>query len=284
MPPRSTPTVRQQRLGAELRKLRERAGLTAREAGELLSTAPTRINNIESGRFGISAEKVRTFAVNYGCSDDELIAALADMTGGRRQRHWWEEYREILPAGLLDLAEMEHFARSIRQAQVLHIPGLLQTAEYAREVFQQSSHGLPPPEVEFRVSHRIKRQKILYDDSPTRFQVTIHEAALRMQFGGREVTRGQLKHVVTMSEHPHVTVRVIPFTAGTFPGAGHTVEVAEGPVPQLDTVMVDTEHGCVFPYADAQLANYRRFMDRFEAVSLPPDPSREFIREIVETL
>jgi transcriptional regulator with XRE-family HTH domain len=283
MPPRSTPTVRQQRLGAELRKLRERAGLSAREAGELLSTAPTRINNIEAGRYGISAEKIRTFAVNYGCTDEALISALAAMTGGR-QRHWWEEYREVLPAGLLDLSEMEHYAVSMRVAQVVHLPGLLQTADYARLVFQQSSSELPPPEVEFRVSQRIKRQKILYGESPKPYQVTIHEAALRMQFGGRETARAQLEHIVAMSERPNITVRAIPFAAGAFPGAGHTVELAQGSVPQLDTVAVDTEHGSVFPYADAQLANYRRFMDRFEAVALAPDPSRELIETIITTL
>jgi transcriptional regulator with XRE-family HTH domain len=283
MPPRSTPTERQRRLGAELRKLRERAGLTARQAGELLSTAPTRINNIEAGRFGISAEKVRTFAVNYGCEDEELIAALAQMTAGRRS-NWWEEYREVLPAGLLDLAETEHYARSIRVAQVVHLPGLLQTLDYARVVFQQSSHQLPAPEIEFRLSHRIKRQKILHGDEPTPFLATIHEAALRMQFGGRDATRAQLEHIVSMSEQPHVTVRVIPFASGAFPGAGHTVQLSEGPVPQLDTVSVDTEHGSVFPYADAQLATYRRFMDRFEAVSLAPEPSRDLIRKIASDL
>jgi transcriptional regulator with XRE-family HTH domain len=283
MPPRSTPTERQRRLGAELRKLRERAGLTAREAGELLSTAPTRINNIEAGRFGISAEKVRTFAVNYGCEDEELIAALANMTGGRRS-NWWEEYREILPAAMLDLAEMEHYARSISMSQVVHLPGLLQTVDYARLVFQQSSHQLPQPEVEFRLSFRIKRQKILFDEEPTPFRAIIHEAALRMQFGGTDTTRAQLEHIIAMSQEPHVTLRVIPFSSGAFPGAGHTVELAEGPVSQLDTVSVDTEHGSVFPYADAQLANYRRFMERFEAVSLGPDPSRDLIRKIVSDL
>jgi transcriptional regulator with XRE-family HTH domain len=283
MPPRSTPTVRQQRLGAELRKLRERAGLTAREAGELLSTAPTRINNIEAGRFGISAEKIRTFAVNYGCVDDHLIAALTEMAS-RRKSGWWEQYREVLPAGLLDVAEAEHHAKAIRVAQVIHFPGLLQTIDYARLVFQQSSHELPAPEIEFRVTHRIKRQKILYGESPTPFHATIHEAALRMRFGGREVTRQQLEHLVSMSKREHVTVRVIPAASGAFPGAGNTVEIAQGKVPQLDSIVVDTEHGSVFPCADAQLASYRRLMARFEAISLAPDPSRQFIREIADAL
>jgi transcriptional regulator with XRE-family HTH domain len=275
--------VRQQRLGVELRKLRERAGLTAREAGELLSTAPTRINNIEAGRIGVSAEKVRAFAVNYGCADEDLISALAAMTRGRG-RDWWDEYREVLPAGLLDLAEMEHYAESIRVAQVVHLPGLLQTVDYARSVFQQSSSELPPPEVEFRLSHRIKRQRILYREDPPPFHATIHEAALHMRFGGPDCTRAQLDHLLTMGTREHITLRVLPFSAGAFPGAGNTVELAEGPSPQLLSVSLDTEHGSVFPHADAQLANYRRFMARFEAIALPPGPSRELIARIADTL
>jgi hypothetical protein len=82
----------------------------------------------------------------------------------------------------------------------------------------------------------------------------------------------------------HVTVRVIPAASGAFPGAGNTVEIAQGKVPQLDSIVVDTEHGSVFPCADAQLASYRRLMARFEAISLAPDPSRQYIREIADAL
>lgn len=265
-----------------MRKLREAAGLSARQAAELLSTAHTRINNIEAGRYGISPEKIRAFAINYGCQDEALIEALTAMARGR-QRGWWEEYRGILPAGLLDLAEMEHHATTVRVAQVVHLPGLLQTVDYARAVFQQSSYVLPQPEVEFRVSHRIKRQKILFGEDPTPFVATIHEAALRMRFGTAETSRSQLEYLITMSERPNITVRVVPFDAGAFPGAGSTVELAEGPVTQLDTVSVDTEHGSVFLYANTQLATYRRLMERFEAVALEPGPSRALIEKILRT-
>lgn len=283
MPPRSTPTARQQRLGVELRKLRERAGLSTREAGALLSTDPARISNIEAGRFGVSAERVRTFACNYACADQALVDALTAMTADRA-RNWWEEYRGALPAGLLDLAELEHRATGMRTAQTTHLPGLLQTIEYARLVFRQSILQLPPHEVEYRVSHRIKRQAVLYRDDPPPYTAIIHEAALRMQFGGPDVTREQLLHIVEMSERDTVSVRVIPFAAGIFPGAGQTVCYAEGPVPQLDTVQLDSEHGTVFLYADAQLERYRTLLDRMEALSLKPAESREFIRSIAASL
>ncbi|WP_369169733.1 DUF5753 domain-containing protein [Streptomyces sp. R28] len=202
----------------------------------------------------------------------------------RRGLDWWDGYRETLPSGLLDLAELEHHAVAIRTAQISHIPGMFQTVDYARLIFRQSIPQLSPPEIEYRVSHRIKRQGILFSDAPTPYTAIVHEAALRMRFGGRDVTREQLRHVVEMSERDHVTVLVTPYDAGVFPGAGQTVLYAEGPVPQLDTVQLDSEHGSVFLHADLLLEKYRTFMTRFEAVALKESASRDLIHEIIDDL
>lgn len=279
MPPRPTATVRQQRLGAELRKLRERAGLNSREAGQKLGVDPARISNIESGRFGVSAERVRAFALGYDCDDESYVDALAAMTTGR-SRNWWDDYRELLPPVLLDLSEMEEHATALRTVQFTHLPGLFQTPDYARVVFQQNVPALSPPMVEHRLSHRIKRQGILYNDTPTLYTGIVHEAALRMQFGGPEIVRKQLAHIAEMSEREGVTILVLPFSAGIFPGAGQTVVIAHGPHPQLDTVQLDTEHGSEFLHAEAQLVKYRTIMGRMEDLALDPLASRDFIHNL----
>ncbi|MEU3333378.1 helix-turn-helix domain-containing protein [Streptomyces sp. NPDC002144] len=277
------PTGRQLRFGTELRKLRERAGLTATEAGQLMGIKQAQISNMEAGRVGVSAERVRALACHYDCSDQALVQALGDMTT-ERARGWWEEYRGLLPAGLLDLAELEHHARRLRTAVTVHIPGLFQTTDYAREIFRQAVPDLPPPDVEHRVSFRIKRQAVLYRDRPTPQQVIIHEAALRMRFGGTQVTRGQLTYLLDMSEREHVAIHVIPFAAGTFAGSGQSVYYAEGPVPQLDTVNLDQSHGPVFLDAEAQLIKYRVTLDRLEAAALTVEESRKFIHTILKDL
>ncbi|MGW5868004.1 helix-turn-helix domain-containing protein [Streptomyces sp. NPDC055239] len=280
MPPRSTTTVRQQRLGAELRKLRERAGLNSREAGQKLGVNPAHISNIEAGRFGVSADRVRAFALGYDCADEPYIEALAAMTTGR-SRNWWDDYRDILPPVLVDLSEMEEHATALRTVQFTHLPGLLQTPDYARVIFQQNVPALSPPSVEHRLSHRIKRQGVLYADAPTPYAAIIHEAALRMQFGGAEIMRKQLAHIAEMGERESVTVRVLPFAAGVFPGAGQTVVIAHGPHLQLDTVQLDTEHGSEFLHAEAQLMKYRTIMGRLENLSLDASVSRDFIRSLI---
>lgn len=195
MPPRQTPTARQLRLGAELRKLREQAGLTARAAGEMIGANQARISNIETGRFGLSEQRIRTLAHNYDCTDEALVDALVVMAT-HRERGWWEEYRDTLPPRFLDVAEMEHHAVALRVAQVINIPGLLQTPEHARALFRQVVPALRPHEIEYRISHRIKRQAILHRNRPPQYTAIIHEAALRMGFGGHEVARAQLDHVM----------------------------------------------------------------------------------------
>ncbi|MFF1699505.1 helix-turn-helix domain-containing protein [Streptomyces sp. NPDC058257] len=280
---RTNPTGRQLRLGSELRKLRERAGLTSTEAGKLLGVKQNQVSNMESGRLGMSSARVRTLACHYDCSDKALIEALVGMTA-ERTRGWWEEYREILPVGLLDLAEIEHHATLLRTAVTVHIPGLFQTTDYAREIFRQDVPELSPPDIEHRISYRIKRQAVLFRGAPTPNQVIVHEAALRMQFGGPAVTKDQLKHLIDMSEREHITIHVIPFAAGTFPGSGQSIYYSAGPVPQLDTVNLDQSHGPVFLDAEAQLNKYRVLLDRMEATALPAAQSRDFVHSIIRDL
>ncbi|OIK05561.1 helix-turn-helix domain-containing protein [Streptomyces monashensis] len=280
---RSNPTGRQLRLGAELRKLRERAGLTSTQASQLLGVQQNQISNVEAARAGVSPERVRTLACHYDCSDHDLVQALCDMAGDR-SRGWWEEYRAVLPAALLDLAELEHHATRLRTAVVIHVPGLFQTAEYAREIFRQAVPELPAPDVEHRVSFRVKRQTVLFRDPPTPHQVIVHEAALRMKFGGSQVARGQLRYLLEMSERTGITLQVLPFGSLVFPGSGQAIYYAEGAVPELDTVNLDQSHGPVFLDAEAQLAKYRVLLDRMEAAALAPEESRSFIHTMLKDL
>ncbi|KOV74231.1 MULTISPECIES: helix-turn-helix domain-containing protein [Streptomyces] len=283
MPPRSAPTERQRRLGAELRRLRVAAGITTEQAAALLGVPRTNVPNMESGRSGISAERVRTLAGNYGCADQALVEALASMATGR-QKGWWEAYRGQLRDAFLDIAEMEWHATRLRIAVTVHLPGLLQTEDHARAVFEAVIPRLPSDEVDVRVAHRIDRQRVLDRPSPPALDVILHEAALRMEFGGAAVARHQLEHLLLMSERETVTLRVIPFKAGGFPGAGQSVVHAEAAVPRLDTVELDSTHGPEFIDSEAQLDKYRAQLDAAQSVALAPDASRDFIRTLVHDL
>ncbi|MEW2491403.1 helix-turn-helix domain-containing protein [Streptomyces sp. NPDC048411] len=129
---RSAPTGRRVRIATELRKLRERAGLTATEAARVHGISQGQLSNIVNARFGVSGERLRAMAQNYDCSDNAFIEALVNMVQDRR-RGWWSEYQELLPNPLLDLAELEHHAERLRGAITAHIPGLLQSADHAQD-------------------------------------------------------------------------------------------------------------------------------------------------------
>ncbi|GAA1886304.1 helix-turn-helix transcriptional regulator [Streptantibioticus ferralitis] len=264
--------------------MREQAGISAQEAAALLGADRTMVSNIEAARTGLSEERVRQLACYYGCPDQALVDALAAMTGARRNTHWWEEYRGKLPDGFLDVSEIEYHATRIRTAQSVHLPGLLQTEDHARAIFDLVVPKLPRLEVELRVAHRLGRQRIFEREAPTPYLGIIHEAALRMQFGGREVARAQLEYLATACEHDHITLLVIPFSAGSFHGAGQSILYAEGPVPQLDTVQLDTAFGPHFADSPTPLANYRSLLDLMERCALPPDESRDFIWSIARDL
>ncbi|MEU3654132.1 helix-turn-helix transcriptional regulator [Streptomyces sp. NPDC032161] len=283
MPPRSTPTARQQRLGAELRKLREQSGMSVQQAAALLGVDRTRIPNIESGRFGISPERVRTLAFNYGCPDTSLVDLLAEMAR-ERAGGWWEEHRGLLLPGLLDIAELEHHAVELITSTTTHVPGLLQTEEHARALFAMADPPLPGPDLDARLALRLRRQDVLNRDRPPSYEAVIHEAALRMQFGGPKVARAQLDHILDQSERDLITVRVIPFTAGGLPGAGQSFTYAGARVPQLDTVQLDSSHGSTLLDSDMQLRRYRGLLERLRALALPVGESRDLIRTIARDL
>ncbi|MEU3728062.1 helix-turn-helix transcriptional regulator [Streptomyces sp. NPDC033538] len=275
---RREPTARQLRLGVELRRLREAAGLTATEAASLLGVNRVQISHIESGLTGVSEQRLRRFQSHYACTDEEFIAALAAMATDRA-RGWWEEYRGLLPTPFLDLAELEHHASFLRDVAILYVPGRMQTEAYARAVFSSRLPELAQEEVELRVLHRMARQEIAI-----RSEVLIHEAALRIRVGDRATTRAQLAHLLEASEAEHITLRVIPFDLDGFAKASSTMTYADGPLPRLDTVVRDAPHGSVFIDSEAQLNTYRTTFRRVKGASLEPEQSRELIHELTKEL
>ncbi|MER8159661.1 Scr1 family TA system antitoxin-like transcriptional regulator [Streptomyces sp. NPDC094472] len=283
MASRTTITARQRRLGTELRRMREHAGLTIQEAADRLGTNRSHVTNMELARFGVSEERVRTLAANYACPDKAYVDALVAMAT-ERKRGWWEEYRGTLGAAGLDLAELEYFATSLRVVELMHIPGLLQTEDYARSVLSTAVPGWSPTELRRRLSHRMKRRDILDLDDPPPCTFIIHETALRVRFGDQRVMRAQLDSLLESSDRPNVSVRVVPIAAGGFHVAGISVTYATGPVPQLDTVQLDVAQDAAFLDGESQLLNYRAVMDRTDELALSEKESRDFIRETVQQM
>ncbi|MFG2223959.1 helix-turn-helix domain-containing protein [Streptomyces sp. NPDC048644] len=284
MPPRDNPTARQARLGGELRKLRERAGKTAREAAGMVSTDQAKISHIEAGRIGVSEDRIRRLAVFYACDDEALVEALCAIAREHRGQYWWDDYRGVLAPGFLDIAELEHHATELRCLQPITFPGILQTEDYAHALFAGAIPQLPKDELKARVEHRMKRRNILERESPPKIHAIMHEAAVRMRVGGRKVARGQLEHLLSMSDRPDLTLQVIPFASEEFIEVTLTLMYASGVVPQLDTVHIDAPIGDNHLSSAADLDRYRTLLDRAEQAALTPQESLNFIHHIAREL
>ncbi|WP_324783176.1 helix-turn-helix transcriptional regulator [Streptomyces sp. H51] len=280
---RPEPTARQLRLARELRRLREAAGLSARQAASLLGVSPAQITHIESGLAGVSEKRLRRLASHYACTDGQFVDALVAMAADRT-RGWWEEYRGLLPTPFLDLSELDHHATFRRDVAVLYVPGLLQTETYARAVFSNRIPELTPEERDLRVRHRLARRVTIEGSAPIPYKAVIHEAALRIRVGDRTASKAQLAHLLEVSEADHITLRVIPFDLDGFARASSSMTYVGGPLPKLDTVVRDAPHGSVFIDSEAQLNAYRTRFRKVEAVSLEPDRSRDFIHELAKEL
>ncbi|MDH6628043.1 transcriptional regulator with XRE-family HTH domain [Streptomyces sp. LBL] len=280
---RNQPTARQVRLGSELRKLREAARKSAKELAALLGSSSAHMSQIEAGSSGIGEERLRRLAAHCACEDEKLIDALVAMAA-ERTRGWWDEYRGVLPQVNLDVAEAEHHAASLREVVITHVPGLLQTPEYARAVFRYMRPELTESELAPRVEHRMRRRAVIEGDNPTPYETIIHEFALRIRVADRQASLSQLRRILAEIEQGHAAVRVIPTDQDGFAGAGASMMYLGGPLPQLDTGFRDTPGGTMFIDAEPQLRRLRTLFRKVEKASLEPTTSRDFIHQLTKEL
>lgn len=264
---RVNPSQRQRRLGEELRKLREASGLSATEAGAYAGLGRAHMSHIETGRTAIPEEKLRVLAKAYGCKSHPLIEGLCDMSRATG-RGWWSAYKDSHDARALDLAELEAGAAAHRSFQWMYVPGLLQTADYMRCLFEGGQPDRPDAIATY-AEFRQRRQQVLADGQP--LHVVIHEAALLMKFVPDDVMRRQIEHLVKVAELPHVRIQLLPFKAdinSATPGTPFTI--LDSQVPELSTVYVEHPVSSAFLGDREHLDQYHSAFEYLSAAALPP--------------
>lgn len=250
----------------------------------MLGTDQGKISHIESGRIGVSEERIRKLAAFYHCTDERLLGALCAMARERRGQFWWDAYRGTVSTHYVDIAEMEHHATGMHSLQIVTVPAVLQTEDYMRALFRGSLWPLTDDQVDRFTEFRMRRKVIFDRDDPPRLEAFVHETALRMRFGGRKVARGQLGHLMEISRQPYVGLRVVPFTNEKFYDMTRPVLYASGVVNQLDTVTLDGPLGHHTLYAEVELAAYWALFEHAAKVSLDYEESRLLIHHIAREL
>lgn len=203
------------RLTTELCKWRAASGLTCEEAGARIGMSASTISRLERAIGGIGRDDLISLLAVYEVprvTRDALIKLYEDaQTPGMLER-------SDLHSDLAKWIDFEQDATRIRNYEPLLVPGLLQTADYARAVISAFDPRLTGAQVDQRVRARMARQQLLARPQAPNLDVVLHQAALRHEVGGREVMRRQLDHLVAMATHAVVTIRVVPLDAGAHSG------------------------------------------------------------------
>ncbi|MDA3630819.1 helix-turn-helix transcriptional regulator [Saccharopolyspora sp. WRP15-2] len=204
-------TARSRGLGAEVRKLRKDAGLKLEELADQCGWSRATFGRIEAGDKILTGTELAIILGTLGIKGNER-KRLLELASDAHKTHWWEVGYTELPSQLVSLLEFERTATKITDVALGFVPGLLQTADYARAVI--STGGVSEKALESRVSLRLGRQSVLTRKNPVKLHALIDEAVVQRPVGGEAVMAEQLRHLVRVSERPHVTIQVVPFSAG----------------------------------------------------------------------
>jgi transcriptional regulator with XRE-family HTH domain len=280
--PGGGPTVRRILLGSQLRRLRETKGISREAAGYHIRASESKISRMELGRVSFKDRDVADLLSLYGVVDEAERRPLLTLAGEANQPGWWHNYTDVLPGWFQPYVGLEEAASLIRTYELQFVPGLLQTADYARAVMTLGNTPLPPDVLERRVNVRVNRQRYL-DRRDARLWVVVDEAALRRPIGGPAVMRAQLEHLITVSSRDNVTLQVMPFRFGGHAAEGGAFSILRFPEADLsDVVYVEQLTGAVYLDKREDLERYLEAMNRLAVDSVQPADTVEAIRRIIK--
>ncbi|MFJ4657289.1 helix-turn-helix domain-containing protein [Nocardia sp. NPDC088792] len=275
------PTALRIAVGSQLRKLREKSGITREAAGEHIRGSHAKISRLELGRTGFKERDIRDLLALYGVDDPEEREQFLELVVRANQPGWWHRYSDLLPPWFETYLGLEHAAKSIRTYEGQLVPGLLQTADYARSVVALGHDE----NSERRVSLRRRRQELLTRPGAPSFWAVLDESVLRRPVGGTSVLRAQIDHLIEMSELHNVTIQVLPYAAGGHAAAGSSFTMLRFAEPELpDIVYLEQLTSALYLDRRQDLELYRQVMDQLSVQAEPPERSRKRLAEIAAEL
>ena len=274
-----SPTVRRRELGALLKALRNAKGLTAEQVAERLLISTSKVSRLETGQRGASARDIKDLCHLYEVNDEQR-QHLLELASEGKQRAWWQPL--ALPYSTYVGLEAE--ARSIRDYGLGIMPGLLQTADYARAIVHAAVPKWGPEVVEQRVRGRMVRQRLLDSENAPNFEAVVDESVLHRVVNSPAVMRAQLERLLELSELPNVTLRVIPYEAGALP-AGNNKFILLGFAPPAvsNVVFVEGLTGDLYLEDPRDVEIYTVTFRTLVQLAASPDETREIIAATIRS-
>jgi hypothetical protein len=277
---RAGPSVRRLILGSQLRRLRERAGISCAEAGYNIRGSASKISRMETGRISFKERDVDDLLTLYGLHDEEERAQLLALVAQSRQTGWWHRYNDRMPKWFEDYVGLEEAAARIQSWEVQFIPGLIQTEEYARAAVAHGHPRAASDAVDRTVELRMRRQKILDGTHPPRLWMVIDESVLHRTLGQRTVLKRQVERMIELTDQPHISLQVIPFSRSGYvaEGAFSILRFAETELP--DIAYIEHLTGALYLERLDEIEVYGRAFDRLVVDAETPRGSRQFLEKI----
>ncbi|MEU5699110.1 helix-turn-helix domain-containing protein [Streptomyces aurantiacus] len=270
-------------LGSHLRRLRESRGITREKAGYSIRASESKISRMELGRVSFKTRDVEDLLTLYGIADEVERTSLLSLAKEANVAGWWHSYSDILPSWFPTYVGLEGAASLIRSYEVQFVHGLLQTEAYAHAVVARGMKGGSVADIDRRVALRMERQKYLVSESTPEFHVVLDEAALRRPYGDRAVMRGQLQHLIDISQRPNVRLQVMPFSFGGHAGESGAFTVLSFPESDLsDVVYLEQLTSALYLDKREDVTQYEKAMKELQQDSPDPDESRDLLRGLLQ--
>jgi transcriptional regulator with XRE-family HTH domain len=277
----NTSALRRQLL-AELRRLRPARVHTQRQVAEALDWSPSKVTRIESGAVSLSVTDLRALLDFYEVTDPAVVERLVDLARrSRRARSPFAAYADVFGALALRFFDFEHSASWIGDVELLVVPGLLQTEEYARALM--SVYDIGEKAERFIASRRV-RQQLLDRVNPPALSCVIDESVLMRAIGGPVVMRAQLERLLDLARRPNVAIRVIPLSLGEHVGLrGPFVLLKFAGTHDPDVVYIEQRRGDALFQDEVEVtANHQRLFVELEKRAARPDELDMYVERAIE--
>jgi len=270
-------------LGAHLRRLREAHGVSREDAGWEIRASESKISRMELGRVSFKERDVDDLLTLYGLVDAEERDRLLTLARQANTPGWWHRYGDVLPSWFQSYLGLEAAASLIRTYEVQFVPGLLQTADYARSVVLLGHGRASADELDRRVDLRMRRQKILDRPDPVQLWAVIDEAVLRRPVGSRATMRAQIEALIDATQRPSVHLQILPFQVGGHSAAGGAFSILRFPDQELpDIVYVEQLSSALYLDKRDDVELYVDAMERLCVEADQPERTPDTLRRILK--
>ncbi|MEV0089995.1 helix-turn-helix transcriptional regulator [Streptomyces sp. NPDC050738] len=276
-------TTRRRQLGAMMRKLRARKGLTLEQAGNLVGISKATVSRYETQAGPVKWLVVDALCREYDTTDAERTAVVG-LARDAKQQGWWSSFTDAIPESMNLLLTLEDDAVREDHFSCVYVPGLLQTRSYSTALQQANEVRLAPLEIERLVDIRMKRQEILVRPTPPRLWAILDESVIRRVVGSPEIMKEQLGRLLEANESPHITLQILPFSKGAHGAALGSFVIIGNAEASLDVVYVDIHTGSLFLEKEAELDRYRLAFDYLRAQALDMEASSSMIHRVRKEL